>query len=211
MLTLVKPEIDNYCCAQSEPVPELLKQLERDTEETMPLSIMLTGTMEGRLLKQLVALVGAERVLEIGMYTGYSALSMAEGLPADGELITLEIDPKAIEFAKRYFARSEHGKKIIVKEGPALDSVKKLQGQFDLVFIDADKVNYSNYYQAVLPLVRPGGLIVADNVLYGGEVLDPRDENPRAIAAFNQLVACDPRVTCVMLPIRDGISLIRKK
>lgn len=211
MLTMTKPEIDQYASAKSEATSDLLNELERETVETMPLSIMLTGPLEGRFLKLMVEIIGAKRVLEIGMYTGYSALSMAEGLRSDGELITCEIDPKAIAFAKKYFQRSEHGKKIVIKEGPALESIKQLKGDFDLVFIDADKVNYSNYYETVLPIVRSGGLILVDNVLYGGEVLDPREENPRAIAAFNDRVAADQRVTCVMLPVRDGISVIRKR
>lgn len=210
MLTLTKPEIDEYATGKCEKVPGLLQELERETIESMPMSIMLTGRLEGRFLKLMTQIVGARRVLEVGMYTGYSALSMAEGLPAGGEVVTCEIDPKAIEFARRYFARSEHGQKIVIKEGPALDSVKGLKGPFDLVFIDADKVNYGNYYEAVLPLVRSGGVIIADNVLYGGEVLDPRGDNPRAIDAFNKRVAGDERVTCVMLPIRDGVSIIRK-
>ncbi len=211
MLTLTKPEIDEYATSMCEEVPGLLEELERETVDTMPLSIMLTGRLEGRFLKLMTQLVGARRVLEVGMYTGYSALSMAEGLPEDGQLITCEIDPAAIEFARRYYARSPHGKKIVVMEGPALESIRKLEGPFDLVFIDADKVNYGNYYEAVLPLVRAGGVIIADNVLYGGEVLSPRDENPRAIDAFNKRVRADERVTCVMLPVRDGISIIRKR
>lgn len=210
MLTLVKPEIDDYAALKTEPVPELLKELERETNETMPLAIMLTGTLEGRFLKMMVQVTGARRVLEIGMFTGYSALSMAEGLPEGGELTTCEIDPKAIAFAKRYFDRSEHGKKITIAEGPAIDSINKLTGTFDLVFLDADKVNYSNYYDAVFSKVKAGGLIIVDNVLYSGDALNPKDDNSRAIAAFNDKVAADSRVACVMLPVRDGVSLIRK-
>jgi caffeoyl-CoA O-methyltransferase len=211
MLTLVKPEIDEYVVAKSEPVPALLAELEEETKRTMPLAIMLTGALEGRFLKMMVALTGARRVLEIGMFTGYSALSMAEGLPEGGELITCEIDPKAIAVAQRYFARSEHGKKIKIKEGPALDSIKDLNGQFDLVFLDADKINYANYYEAVMPIVKAGGVILVDNVLYGGDVLDPKDENARAIASFNEKVLADTRVASVMLPVRDGVSIVRKK
>lgn len=211
MLTLVKPEIEEYAKEQTERVPALLQELELETNEKMPMSIMLTGTLEGRLLKMLVQLVGARRVLEIGMFTGYSALSMAEGLPEDGELFTCEFDPKAIAFARKYFDRSEHKKKIHILEGPALESIKKLSGQFDLVFLDADKVNYSNYFDAVLPLLKSGGVILADNVLYSGEALAPSSENARAIAEFNNKVSQDARVSCVMLPIRDGLSVIRKK
>jgi caffeoyl-CoA O-methyltransferase len=211
MLTLTKPEIDQYAILKSEPVPALLEALERETNASVPMAIMLCGALEGRLLKLLVQLAGSKRVLEIGMFTGYSALSMAEALPPDGELVTCEIDPKTIAVAKKYFAQSEHGKKITVMEGPALESVKQLSGSFDFVFIDADKVNYPHYYEAVLPLVRAGGLIVLDNVLYGGEVLNPLTENPTAIAKLNDKIAGDQRVTCVMLPIRDGISVVRKR
>lgn len=211
MLTLTKPEIDLYAIAKSEPVPAVLEALERETNESVPMAVMLCGALEGRLLKLLVQLTAGKRVLEIGMFTGYSALSMAEALPEDGQLITCEIDLNTIAVAKKYFAQSPHGKKITVMEGPALDSVKQLSGPFDLVFIDADKVNYPNYYEAVLPLVKAGGLIVLDNVLYGGAVLDPQEENPKAIAKLNDKIAADSRVTCVMLPIRDGVSIVRKR
>ncbi len=211
MLTLTKPEIDLYAVAKSEPVPAVLEALERETNESVPMAIMLCGALEGRLLKLLVQLTGGKRVLEIGMFTGYSALSMAEALPDDGELVTCEIDPNTIAVARKYFGQSPHGKKITVMEGPALDSIKQLSGPFDLVFIDADKVNYPNYYEAALPLVRAGGLIVLDNVLYGGAVLDPKEENPKAIAKLNDKIATDSRVTCVMLPIRDGVSIVRKR
>lgn len=211
MLTLLKPNIENYACSKSSPAGLLLQELAQQTCLTMPVPEMLTGQLEGRFLKLMVQVLGAKRVLEIGMYTGYSALSMAEGLPDDGELVTCEIDRKTIEFAGSYFARSKHGKKIVIKEGPALETLKNLKGPFDLVFIDADKVNYSNYYQAVLPMVRAGGVILVDNVLYGGEVLEPISENSKAIAAFNQQVVDDQRVECVLLTIRDGVYFIRKK
>ncbi len=211
MPKLAGTPMEEYACSRSEPVPDLLGQLEQETCDVMPLAMMLTGALEGRFLKMMVKLIAARRVLEIGMFTGYSALSMAESLPADGELVTCEIDPTAIAFARRYFAASEHGSKITIQEGPALQTLQKLQGPFDLAFIDADKVNYSNYYEAVLPMIRSGGLILVDNVFYGGYVLNPNDDNSRAIATFNDLVASDVRVNCVMLPIRDGVSVIRIK
>jgi len=211
MLTLLEQSIEEYARSKTSPDGELLSRLARETVETMPIPEMLTGQLEGRFLKLMVQVTGARRVLEIGMYTGYSALSMAEGLPEGGEIITMDIDPNAIAFARRFFAESEHGKKITVMEGPGMESVKKLTGVFDLVFIDADKVNYSNYYEAVLPMVRPGGVILIDNVLYSGEVVNPRSENARAIDALNTRVACDDRVEGALLTIRDGVFFIRKK
>jgi caffeoyl-CoA O-methyltransferase len=159
----------------------------------------------------LVRLTGARRILEIGMFTGYSALMMAEGLPDDGHLITCDVNPKAEAIARRYFAESEHGHKIEIRMGPALDTIGTLTAPLDFVFIDADKTNYLNYYEAVMGLVRPGGLIVADNVLWSGKVLNPEDDDTRAIVAFNEHVAADPRVTNVCLTVRDGMMLAWKQ
>src|SRR2546430_8079610 len=144
--------------------------------------------IEGRFLQMLVRLSSAKRILELGMFTGYSALMMAEALPDNGHLITCEIDPKAEAIARRYFAESPHGGKITIRMGPALDTIKTLADPLDLVFIDADTVNYANYYEACVPLVRAGGLIIADNVLWSCKVLDPKDADDHAIVAFNRLV-----------------------
>lgn len=211
MLTLMKPEIEQYARQKTACHGDLLEKLAEETIKSMPMPEMLTGPLEGRFLKQMVMVTGARRILEVGMYTGYSALSMAEGLPEGGELITLEIDDKAIAFASRYFESSPHGKKIKVMKGPALDSLEQLTGEFDLVFIDADKVNYSNYYEAILPKLKKGGVILVDNVLYSGEVLDPQSENAKAIHAFNELVSKDDRVEKVLLTIRDGVYFLVKK
>lgn len=211
MLTLTKPGIEEYAQDRSGPVHPVLKELEKETYETMKIPQMLCGPLEGTFLKLMVQVTGAKRVLEIGMFTGYSALSMAEGLPADGKLTTLEISPECVAVAKRYFQKSEHGKKIQVIEGPALDSLKGLEGPFDLVFIDADKTNYNNYYDAVLPKMSKGGTILVDNVLYGGDVLEPKEENSRAIAEFNEKIAKDARVEKALLTIRDGVYFIRVK
>jgi caffeoyl-CoA O-methyltransferase len=145
------------------------------------------------------------------MFTGCSALMMAEGLADDGRLITCEVDPKAEAIARRYFAESPNGNKITIRMGPALETIKTLTGPLDLVFIDADKPNYSNYYEACLPLVKPGGLIVADNVLWSGKVLDPQHADDHAIVAFDRLVQNDPRVENVCLTIRDGMMLAWKR
>lgn len=211
MLALVSPEIDKYAIAKSEKTSDLLNELVEVTFKETELPIMLTGPLEGRFLKMMVMISGAKRVLEIGMFTGYSALSMAEGLPEDGELITCDLDPRTIKIARRFFERSPHGKKITIKEGPALDSLKTLEGPFDFAFIDADKVNYSNYYETVLSLLKPGGVILIDNVLYSGKVLDPKCENSAAISKLNDRIEKDERVDRVLLPIRDGVFVVRKR
>lgn len=210
MITLMSPDVESYAQDKTEANEALLDQLIKETYESMDLPQMVTGRIEGRLLRMIAKMISAKRVMDIGMFTGYSALSMASGLPADGEVYSFEVDPKCISFAKSYFERSEHGKKIHVMEGPALDSIKKLSGSFDMVFIDADKVNYWNYYEAALPLLRQGGLIIVDNVLWGGNVLNPKDNTDKAIDQFNQKVSQDSRVEKVFLTIRDGIYLIRK-
>jgi len=171
---------------------------------------MQVGHIEGAFLRMLVRLLGARRVLELGTFTGYSALVMAEGLPEDGKLITCDIDQEVTEIAKRYWSRSPHQNKIEFMPGPALDTLKTIKGPFDMVFIDADKSNYINYWELCLPKTRRGGLLVVDNVLWGGSVLDPADETDRTIAEFNKYVYNDKRVEVVMLPIRDGITLAWK-
>ena len=157
--------------------------------------------------------VRARCVLEIGTFTGYSALCMAEALPAKGKLTTCEIKPEHADIARSFFARSPHGHKIKIHLGPAIETLAGLpvSASIDFVFLDADKENYVNYYEAVLPCLRPGGLIVADNVLWSGRVLAPKKKSDRAVVRFNNHVRRDPRVECVMLPVRDGVSLIRKR
>ena len=210
-LTLVPEAIEEYAAAHTEPASPLFEQLRNETYAKMEMPQMQVGPIEGTFLRLLVRLARAKRVLEIGMFTGYSTLMMAEGLPEDGELITCEINPKAEEIARRYFAKSPHGKKIKIRMGPALQTIESLTGPLDMVFIDADKENYPRYYDAVLPLLRAGGLIVADNVLWSGRVLKPKDQTDRAIVAFNEKVAKDTRVEKVMLTVRDGITLALKR
>ena len=210
-LMLVAPELDEYAAAKSEPTSELLQELVEVTERETDMPIMLTGALEGRFLKVMAQIVGAKRVLEIGMFTGYSALSMAEGMPDDGELITCDLDPTCIAIARKFYARSPYGKKITIMEGPALESLKTIKGPFDMCFIDADKTNYGNYYEAVLPLMRSGGVILLDNVLYSGKVVNPDCENSKAIAELNDRIARDVRVDRVLLPIRDGVFVLRKR
>ena len=209
---LVDERIDTYVTEHTDPPPALLERLKAVTQAETDLPQMQVGPVEGRLLKMLVALCAARRVLEIGMFTGYSALMMASGLPEGGRLVTCEIDPKVAEIARRFFDESPHGRKIEIRMGPALDTLSALQETFDLVFIDADKENYLRYYEAVLPKVRSGGLIVVDNVLWSGRVagLGEPDAATEAIRQFNDRVAGDDRVEKVMLTVRDGIYLLRR-
>src|SRR5205809_7961283 len=186
--------IEQFAHDHTEPETDLYARLREETYRTTERPQMQVGLIEGRFLQMLVRLIGARNSLEIGMFTGYSTLMMAEELPDDGRLITCEIDPKSEAIARRYFAESPHGNKITIRMGPALDTIKTLTGPLDLVFIDADKVNYSKYYEACLPLLKRGGLVVADNVLWSGKVLHPKDADDHAIVAFNGLVQSDPRV-----------------
>jgi len=212
LLTLVPEEIEQYAMAHTTPLSPLLEELITVTQERFGRQArMLSGQLEGTLLQLLIASMGARRVLEIGTFTGFAAQMMAAALPDDGELITCDVDPKAIDFAKSYFERSPHGRKISLREGPALETMRTLEPGFDLIFIDADKENYTNYYEQALPLLASNGLIVVDNVLWSGRVLDPKDESDRAIVAFNDHVAQDERVTEVILTVRDGVMLVRKR
>jgi caffeoyl-CoA O-methyltransferase len=209
-MDFIDGKIEEYAYQHTSEEGELLRRLEEETYETLEIPQMTTGRVEARLLKLLARLLGARRILEIGTFGGYSSLSMAEALPEEGSLVTCELDPVAIAFARKYFSQSPHGKKITLLEGPALDSISTLAGPFDMAFIDADKENYSNYYEAILPLIRPGGLIAVDNVLWSGRVLDPKDDSDKAIHQFNERVMQDHRVESVLLTVRDGLNCIIK-
>jgi caffeoyl-CoA O-methyltransferase len=211
MSSLVDEAIEEYAAAHTTPPEPLLAALAEETRATMSSPGMLTGTIEGRFLELLVFAAGARRVLEIGTFTGYSALSMAAALPDDGRIDTCDIEPAHVEVARRYVAQSPHGSKITIHLGPALDTIAQLEGEFDLVFIDADKPNYANYYEAVLPRLAERGLIAIDNTLWSGRVLDPQDDHTRSIAALNDRIAADERVIAVQLTIRDGVTLVRRR
>ncbi len=206
---VVPEEIEDYALAHSGREDPLLQALAQDTQANAKWPQMQTGHVEGSLLRMLVQVSDARRVLEIGTYTGYSALSMAMGLPEDGRVITCDVDPEATAMARHYWEKSGQGDKIDLRLGPALETIESLEGPFDFVFIDADKENYVNYWEAVLPKVRQGGLIAVDNVLWSGRVLDPKDALDHAIVAFNRHVRYDDRVELVMLSVRDGITLAR--
>jgi caffeoyl-CoA O-methyltransferase len=213
MNRLVPSDIEAYAQAHSMPESAVCRALREETQRTMEYAQMLVGPLEGSFLKMMTQLVGAKRVLEIGMFTGYSALCFAEALPADGTVITCEVDEKAAALARQYFARSPHGKKITVCMGPALDTMWKLTGLFDLIFIDADKTNYLSYYRRAFDLLASQGVILIDNVLWDGDVLKqpPPDEQTATIQELNRTVSADPRVTAVLVTIRDGVLVVRKK
>ena len=204
--------IGEYAEAHTTAPEPLLAELARETEENLPSPQMLTGTVEGRFLELLVHASGPRRVLELGTYSGYSALSMAAALLPGGRIDTCEVEERHAEVARRYIERSGYADRITVHLGPALETLQRLEGRFDFVFIDADKPNYLNYYEAVLPRLSERGFIAADNTLWSGRVLEQdADENTQAIKEFNDHVRSDPRVVSVMLTVRDGVTLIRPK
>ena len=204
-------KIEEYSERHTRELSDLHQRLWQETHEKTSSPGMMVGPIEGALLRLLVRLTAAKRVLEIGMFTGYSALAMAAALPEDGQLITCDVNPETSEIARRYFASGPHGHKIEIKLGPAKETLKNLQGPFDLCFIDADKQGYGAYYDACIDLVRRGGLIVLDNMLQSGRVLNPADPASRIIAALNDRIQRDERVENVLLPIRDGIMLAYRR
>ncbi|MFA6244345.1 MAG: class I SAM-dependent methyltransferase [Candidatus Hydrogenedentales bacterium] len=209
-MEIVPEAIENYTAAHTSELPALFGALEEETRKSMQYHFMQVGKTEGSFLRMLVRLMGATRIIEVGTFTGYSALCMAEALPEDGQRITCDIDEAATDIAKRFWAQSPHGEKIELRLGPAMDTIAALEGPFDMAFIDADKDNYANYWEALLPKVRQGGLLVVDNVLWEGRVLNPVKRLDIAIDAFNKKVASDPRVEALMLTVRDGVTLARK-
>lgn len=211
MKELVPAEIEMYAQAHSMPESDLCRELRAETTRRMEFPQMVVGPLQGAFLKMMTQIVGAKRILEIGMFTGYSALCFAEALPKNGIILTCEVDDESAALARAYFARSPHGRKIEIRMGPALDTMRSITGPFDLIFIDADKTNYVNYYRRALDLISPNGVILVDNVLWDGEVLlqPPPDERTAAIQELNRVVAADSRVTAVLLTIRDGVLMIR--
>ncbi len=211
-MTVVPEEIDGYAEAHTTPPAERLVALAEETRATLRSPRMLTGAVEGRFLEMLAFLSGEGRVLEIGTYSGYSALSMAAALPPGGRIVTCEIDPAHAEVARRHIAASPFADRIEVRLGPALETIAELPGPFDLVFIDADKTGYAAYVEAVLPKLAQRGLIAIDNTLWGGGVLDEaaEEDSTRALRALNDRLASDPALVSVMLTVRDGVTLVRR-
>ncbi len=211
MKPMVLPEVEAYAEAHSQTESEICRRLREETNRTMELPQMVVGPLEGAFLKVMAMTVGAKRILEIGTFTGYSALCFAESLPRGGEVITCDIDPESTALANQYWAKSPHGSKIQLRLAPALETLAELTAPFDLIFIDADKANYVKYFQRALDLIAPTGVILIDNVLWSGEVLKmpPSDPNTEAIQELNRLVHAETRVSAVLLTIRDGVFLIK--
>lgn len=209
-MNFIDKEVEAYATNHTESHSALAAEIHDWTVQNTDLPQMLSGAFQTAVLRMLLRISNAKRVLEIGMFTGYSALTMAEVLPDDGELITLDIEPERGRIAQEFFDKSPHGNKISIMIGAALEIIPDLTGEFDFVYIDADKENYPNYYEAVMPIVSQGGIIVADNVIWSGGVLNPESEEDIALAEFNKTVQQDPCVTNVMLTVRDGLMVVLK-
>lgn len=211
MIPLVDPALEAYAADHTEGLPALYWRLQEETWADVPRPQMQVGRVEGRLLKMLVQLVGARSAVEVGTFTGYSALCIAEGLGEGGRLVTFDRDPVATGVARRYFAEAPWGDRIELRVGDAHALVPKVEGPIDFAFIDADKPGYIHYWDALVDKLRPGGLVVVDNVLWSGRVLAPESEDDVAIVAFNRHAAADARVDKVMLTVRDGLLIARKR
>jgi caffeoyl-CoA O-methyltransferase len=212
-IEIADPRVEQYAVEHTTPEPTWFATLAEETRNATRAPNMMVGTLEGRLLTALVAMLRPRSVLEIGTFTGYSALSMAEALPPDGRIVTCDISEEHLAIARRHIAASPYAGVIEIRSGPALETIATLPGPFDLVFIDADKTSYSAYFEATLAKLAPEGVILVDNVLWSGRVLDPAITEPdtAAIKAFNDQVLADDRVEVVMLTVRDGVSLIRHR
>lgn len=213
-MQFLSDDLDDYVVAHSDNEPELLKQLNRETNQKILQPRMLSGHYQGRVLSMISKLVNPKTILEIGTYTGYSALCLAEGLQTEGELHTIDINEELYDFQKKYFDKSDYINQIHQHIGNALDIIPKLDLTFDLVFIDADKENYCNYFEIIIDKLKPGGIILSDNVLWSGKVLETTfkkdDTSTPALIAYNKLLKNDKRVETVLLPIRDGLTISRK-
>lgn len=205
--------IDDYILGHIDPESEYLHRLYRATQLHLLYGRMASGHLQGRMLKMLVGMIHPKLVLEIGTYSGYSGLCIAEGLPEDGHLHTIEINDEQEDFTLPWFQNSPYADKITMHIGDAIDVIPQLGLSFDLAFIDGDKRRYVDYYELVLRNLNPGGYIIADNTLWDGHVLEADTHDPQTIGiqAFNDLVASDTRVEKVILPIRDGLTIIHKK
>ncbi len=213
MLNL-NPNLENYILNHTEPESELLKDLNRQTNLKMIYPRMLSGHLQGRILSMISKMISPEYILEIGTFTGYSAICLSEGLTENGKLITIEIDDEIAEFAMNYFEKANLEKKIELLIGDATEKIKNLNQIFDLVFIDGDKKQYADYYDLIFDKIASRGYIIVDNVLWSGKVIKPIEENDfdtKAIVDFNERISNDNRVENVLFPVRDGLMIIRKK
>lgn len=210
----IPEELDNYVVAHTQDESKLLQQLNRETYQKILQPRMLSGHYQGRVLSMLSKLINPKNILEIGTYTGYSALCLAEGMQTNGELHTIDIDEELYDFQRKYFDKSKYGSQIYQHLGNALDIIPKLEMTFDLVFIDADKENYTNYFNCVIDKINSRGVILSDNVLWSGKVIEPLqkdDTSTPALIEYNTLLKNDARIETVILPIRDGLTISRKK
>jgi caffeoyl-CoA O-methyltransferase len=213
-MDIANPLVEAYAVAHTSPEPAYFADLAARTRAETTAPGMMVGTLEGRFLAAVVAMVRPQLVLEIGTFTGYSALSMAEALPPGGRIVTCDISEEHVALARRHIAASPYEDRIEIRVGPAIDTIAALDGPFDLVFIDADKPSYVDYYEATLPKLAPEGVLLVDNVLWSGEVVDQVETDDPTVAtmrAFNDHVRADPRVEVVMLTIRDGVSIVRHR
>jgi len=211
-MEFISEALADYVIANSQSEPKILKDLARETHQKVLLPRMLSGTLQGRFLSMLSKLITPKRILEIGTYTGYATLCLAEGLASGGEIDTIDKNEELLDFQRKYFDRSGFGTQIHQHLGNAIDLIPNLKNDYDLVFLDADKSNYLNYFELVLPKTRSGGLILSDNVLWSGKVTqkaDSDDKDTQVLQKFNKLLASDPRVESVLLPLRDGLTLSR--
>ncbi len=214
-MEFLDPELQAYCDAHTNEEPQVLKELDRDTNVNVLMPRMLSGHFQGRFLSLFTQILNPKRILEIGTFTGYSGIAMAEGLREDGELVTVDINEELSDMVREYAEKAGVADRITIRTGPALEVIPTLEGTFDLIFIDADKSNYGNYYEAVIERLNPGGIILADNVLWSGKVLEKNrkklDKDTAAVLEFNRKVQEDPRVDNILLPLRDGLMMARKK
>lgn len=210
-MDIVSPDLEAYSAMNTRDVEPIFEELRKETYAKCHNPDMQVGKVEGTFLRLLVSISSARKVLEIGTFTGYSALMMASALPEDGILVTLEHDEKHARVAQRYFDKIDFGKKIRMVHGEAQKTIEDVEGPIDMAFIDADKTSYDHYYEKVMNILRPGGVIAFDNMLWKGEVLDPKGEDAKAIDALNRKLARDLRVDNVLLTIRDGVMLVVKK
>lgn len=208
----ISQELENYVALHSENEPELLQQLNKETHQKVLQPRMLSGHFQGRVLSMISKLMHPGNILEIGTYTGYATLCMAEGLHKDGIIDTIDINEELVEIQNKYFEQSGKINQIVQHIGNALDIIPKLNKKFDLVFIDADKENYINYWNLIVPMMNKGGIILSDNVLWSGKVLKEVQENDKStqvLLEYNKITKEDPRVTTILLPIRDGLTVSR--
>lgn len=208
----ISPELEDYIEQHSEKEPALLAALNKETYQKILLPRMLSGHFQGRVLSMLSKLIRPLNILEIGTYTGYSALCLCEGMLKNGQLHTIDIKEELVDFQRKHFDKSPWGSQIVQHLGEAIHIIPTLELKFDLVFIDADKDNYLEYFELILPKMNTGGIILSDNVLWSGKVLEPlnpKDVSTKVLLEYNQLLATDPRVETVLLPIRDGLTVSR--